>query len=163
MEEAAKAVTAAPGGSAGWLHLFHILGVLVYAGGVILESRLLALLADAPPESRAASAALGRRLYLWLVLPFGALMVASGLYLLIVDPEGRSYFRQAAFHMKLTLVAALLIVEHVLVIRPLKGLAKGTLDPARARPLLRAAHPLVLLLVFGILLALFVLRGPAAG
>lgn len=146
-----------------WLHLAHVAGVIVYAGGVIVESRILSSLAGAAAETRAATAAVARSVYLRLVLPLGALMVASGLWLLIADPEGRGYLKQPAFHVKLTLVVVLMAVEHFLVIRPLKGIAKGTFDPARGRTLLAAAHPAVVVLVLGILFALFVLRGPTPG
>ena len=147
-----------PAAPPGWLLAAHVMGVLVYAGGVIVESRLLGLIAAAAAETRAASAAAARGVYLRLILPFGVLMLGSGLYLLLSDPAGKEYLKKPYFHVKLTLVLMLMAVEHLMVIRPLKGLAKGTADPDRGGALYRAAHPVVLVLVLGILLALFVLR-----
>ena len=151
-----------PGGGLGpWLHLAHVAGVLVYAGGAVVGSKVLASLADAPAETRAATAAAVRGAYLRLVLPFGVLMLGSGLWLLLGDPDGRHYLKDPAFHVKLTLVAALLGVEHALVLRPLRGVARGTLDPTGRRTLLAASHGAVVALVLAILFALFVLRkGP---
>lgn len=157
MEQAKRALESAPAGVPGWLMMLHVLGVVVYAGGVLLQARLLALVAAAAADVRASMAALARRVYLWILLPFGALMLATGVYLLVSDPGGEGYMKQGAFHMKITLVLVLMIVEHVMVLRPLKGLSRGV-EPQQGLAMYRAAFPLVLLLVFAILLALFVLR-----
>ncbi len=151
---AAAAVPAVPG----WLLAAHLLGVMVYAGGVITVSRMTASIAALEAAARAGAASVARRTYLLLILPMGVLMVGSGLWMLLTDPAQKGYMKLPAFHVKLTLVLALMIVEHVLVIRPLKGMAKGTAVPAADSVLPRAAHALCLLLVAGILLALFVLR-----
>jgi uncharacterized membrane protein len=141
----------------GWLLAAHLLGVLGYAGGILTVSRMLGTLGALPAESRAGAAGAARRTYLLFLLPMGVLMVGSGLYLLIGDPGGQGYMKQPAFHVKLTLVAVLVIVEHLMVIRPLRGLAKGTGAPPDAAAA-RTAHLLCLLLVAGILVALFLMR-----
>ncbi|MCK6480316.1 MAG: hypothetical protein L6R43_09235 [Planctomycetes bacterium] len=141
----------------GWLLAAHLLGVLGYAGGILTVSRMLGTVGSLPQESRAGAASAARRAYLLFLLPMGVLMVGSGLWLLIGDPGGQGYMKQAAFHVKLTLVAVLMIVEHLMVIRPLKALSKGggaPPDPAAAA----TAHALCLLLVAGILGALFLMR-----
>ena len=163
MQEVQQAVEAGTTGTGaalvpGWILALHVLGVMVYAGGVITVSRMMAPLAALEAGARAAAASVARRTYLLLILPMGVLMVGTGLYLLIGDPGAQHYMKQPAFHVKLTLVLALMIAEHVLVIRPLKGMAKGTAVPAGDSVLPRAAHALCVLLVAGILLALFVLR-----
>jgi uncharacterized membrane protein len=142
----------------GLLQAVHVLGVLAYAGGVITISRMMAPIAALHAEARTGAASVARRAYLLFILPMGVVMVASGLYLLIADPGSQGYLRQPAFHVKLTLVAALMVAEHLMVIRPLKAMAKGTMVPAGTSTHPRAAHALVVLLVAGILLALFVLR-----
>lgn len=158
MQEAKEVVATAAATVPGWLLAAHVLGVMVYAGGVITVSRMLAPLAALEASARAAAASVARRTYLLLLLPMGVLMVGSGLYILVSDPGGQGYMKLPAFHVKLTLVLALMIVEHVLVLRPLRGMAKGTAAPAADSVLPKAAHALTVLLVAGILLALFVLR-----
>jgi len=157
-QEPAAAIAAAAPAVPGWLLLAHVLGVIGYAGGVLAVSRLLVLVARSEPSLRASAAALGRRVYLSLVLPAAVLLFGSGIYLLVADPAGKGYMKQGYFHMKLTLVLILMIVDHLLVLRPLKDLAKGGTAEGKAG-LFAAGHAAVALLVSAILMALFVLRG----
>ena len=158
MQDPIPMAQAAAPAAPGWLLALHLLGVVVYAGGVIVMSRVVGLLSRAPAESRAASASVARSVYIRTILPFAGLAVASGVYMLLADPGDRHYLRQHAFHAKLTLVVLLMAAEHMLVLRPLKGLATGTGDPARGGALYRVGHPVVLVLVAAILFALFMLR-----
>ncbi len=142
----------------GWFPVVHLLAAILYVGGILSAARLLALISGAEKEARTAAAALGRRVYLTLTLPAGVVLLASGIYMLIDDPAGKSYMKQGWFHVKLTLVLLILMADHLLVLRPLKGIARGTDDPAGQVPLLRAAFPMLALLALGILLAIFVVR-----
>jgi uncharacterized membrane protein len=146
----------AAGAIPAWFPVVHLLAAIVYVGGILSAARLLGILAGADKEMRIAAAAFGRRVYLSLTLPAGLILVGTGIWLLATDPGGQAYLKHGWFHMKLTLVLLLVIVDHLLVLRPLRGLARGTLDPSGQAPLLRAAFPVIALLAMGVLLAIFV-------
>ena len=141
-----------------WFPVVHLLAAILYVGGILSAARLLALLSGTEKEVRASAAAMGRRVYLPLTLPAGVALVGTGVYLLAADPAGQEYMKHGWFHVKLTLVLLIVMVDHILVLRPLRGLARGTLDPGPQVLLLRAAFPMLALLALGVLLAIFVVR-----
>jgi uncharacterized membrane protein len=150
--------TAARAAEAGWFRMAHVLGAVVYLGGSFTASRLLGLLAKSGDSVRSAAAGMGRRVYLTLTLPAGLLLVGTGLYMAIADPDGVGYWKKPWFHMKLTLAVLIVMVDHLLVMRPLKALAKGGADPKSQEGLYRAGFWLLALLSFALLMALFVIR-----
>jgi uncharacterized membrane protein len=144
--------------AAGWLRLAHVFGVVAWAGGVLTVSRLLGGIVRAEEPARQTMAALSRRVYLGIAFPGLLLLLGAGLYILIADPEGHEYLKQPYMHIKLTVVLLLLVVDHMLVMRPLKALAKGGADPAGQEGLYRAGFWMYSLLLLVVLIALFVVR-----
>ncbi len=149
---------AAEAAAAGWFKMLHVLGALVFLGGSFTAARLLGMLITADEKVRAAAAAMGRRAYLTLTLPAGLLLVGAGLYLLIKDPQGVGYLKQPWFHVKLTMAVLILVVDHLLVMKPLKALAKGGPDPRAHAALYRAGFWMLGLLTFALCVSLFVIR-----
>ena len=152
------AEVAATAAAAGWFRMAHVFGALVFLGGSFSAARLLGLLIRAEDSVRASSAAMGRKVYLTLTLPAGLLLVGTGIYTLATDPQGVHYFTQPWFHVKFTMAILILMVDHLLVMRPLKVLAKGGPDPRSHEGLYRAGFWMLGLLTFVLCLALFVLR-----
>jgi len=161
MDSSLQAVKGAADAAAagGWPRLFHVFGAVAYIGGILAVSRLLALLPSTEAGPRASAAALARRVYLTVALPGLVVLLLAGLHTAFADPREQHYFRQPWFHMKLTVVLLLLVVDHLLVLRPLKALARGEGDPQAHAALYRAAFWIVGLLTFVLLMALFVFRG----
>jgi uncharacterized membrane protein len=149
---------AALAGQVGWVRLFHVFGAVAYLGGILAVSRILALLPSAEEALRRGAASLARRAYLTVALPGLVVLLLAGLHTAFADPLGRGYFRQPWFHMKLTLVVLLLAVDHLLLLRPLKAVARGEGEGAVPGPLVRVAFWMIGLLAFALLLTLFVLR-----
>lgn len=157
--ELPKAVAEAAA-SAGWLRLAHVLGAVVYVGAVLSAARLLAILPGTGDPARAAGAALGRRVYVSVALPALLLLLGAGGWKAFVDPGWSAYGKQPWFHVKLTMAVLLLVADHLMVLRPLKALAKGGPGPAAGGVLLRAAFWVILFLTFVLLVALFLVRRP---
>jgi uncharacterized membrane protein len=144
----------------GWLLLLHVLGVLLWAGGLVLVTRLLASVVTLAPDARQAAACALRSGYLKVVFPGFLVAFLTGLYFFLGNPGEQPYMKEGWFHMKLTLLLILMVVDHVMVMRPLKALAKGTMsgDPAKRITTFQFAHVAVALLAVGILTAVFVIR-----
>lgn len=144
----------------GWLLAAHLLGVVAWAGGLLVLTRALWAVVALQPDAREAAAGALRRGYLTVVFPGSLLAILTGLYLLIGDPGEQTYMKQGWMHVKLTLLLLLMAAEHVMVMRPLKALSRGTMsgEPARRAPLFRFAHLAVVLLTAGILAAVLVMR-----
>lgn len=149
---------AADAAAAGWFKMLHVLGALVFLGGSFSAARLLGMLITADEKVRVAAAAMGRRVYLTLTLPAGLLLVGAGIYLIVKDPQGVGYFKQPWFHVKFTIAILILVVDHLLVMKPLKALAKGGPDPRAHAGLYRAGFWMLGLLTFVLCVALFVIR-----
>jgi uncharacterized membrane protein len=152
------AEVAATAADAGWFKMLHVLGALVFLGGSFSAARLLGLLIKAEATVRTSAAAMARKVYITLTLPAGVLLVGTGIYTLVTDPGQVGYMKQGWFHMKLTIVTLILMVDHLLVMRPLKALARGGADPRASEGLYRAGFWMLGLLSFALCLALFVIR-----
>ncbi len=153
----------APATAPGWVLLLHVLGAVVYGGGLVALTRLLVALCGADDSARTALAAAGRKAYLMATFPGSLVLFATGLYLLIGDPAGKAYMKQGYMHVKLTLIVLLLVIDQVLVMRPFKRISKGTWtgDLSRAGGMFLAAHLACLVCLGGILTALYILRDAA--
>jgi uncharacterized membrane protein len=158
MDPQKAAEVAATAADAGWFRMLHVLGALVFLGGSLSAARLLGFLINADEKVRAGAAVLGRKVYLTLTLPAGVLLIGSGIYTLVTDPREVHYFKQPWFHVKFTMAILILVVDHLLVMKPLKALAKGGPDPRASAGLYRAGFWMMGLLTFVLCLALFVLR-----
>ncbi|MHC4821640.1 MAG: CopD family protein, partial [Planctomycetota bacterium] len=150
----------APAAVPAWLLLLHVLGAVVYGGGLVALTRLLVALCKAEDPARTALATAGRKAYLMATFPGSLVLFATGLYMLLGDPAGKAYMKQGYMHVKLTLIVLLLVVDQVLVMRPFKRISKGTWsgDLPKAGGMFLAAHLACLVCLAGILTALYVLR-----
>jgi uncharacterized membrane protein len=158
-ETAAKAAeVAVKANEAGWFRMAHVLGALVYFGSVMAAARLLGPLGRAEAGTRAATASMLRTVHLTLTFPAALLLLGSGIYMLVVDPAGVGYLKQPWMHIKLTVALLILAVDHLLIMKPLKGFAKGTADPAALGGLHKAGFWMLGLLAIALTTALFVVR-----
>lgn len=144
---------------ANWPRLAHVFGVIVYVGSLLAIARILALLATAPPEARSLAAAKARNAHMSVSFPGLLILLLAGIHSVFSNPEKRNYFREPWFVMKLTLVLLLITVDHVLIVRPLKALAKDDkADLSSQASLFRAGFWVVGLLFFAILMSVYVFR-----
>jgi uncharacterized membrane protein len=158
--EATQAVrdAASQAAAAGWVRLAHVLGAMIYGGGLLVVAKMLAGLARVDPKARPPAAAALRRVYLGLVFPGLLVLLLAGLHTAFMDPAGAEYLKQPWFHMKLTVALLILIVDHMMVGRPLKGFAKGTADPRTQESMYAAPFWILALLIFALTVALYVIR-----
>ncbi|MFQ5844318.1 MAG: hypothetical protein ACE5JG_04940 [Planctomycetota bacterium] len=131
----------------GWLRWIHLVGVVVYAGGLLTLTRFL---------GHAVAYRVLRRRYLLVGLPGLFLLVASGLTLLIWDPAHKGYLGRPYFHVKLGGVLVVLASDLVLM-RKLFTLSPDGEQPRPA--LFKALHGVAALGVLAILAAVTIIRG----
>jgi len=107
----------------------HIIGIIVWMGGLMMLSRLLGLhteLAEAP----AALERFERRTYFWAVVPGGLLTLATGFTMLFFKGLSPMHYLApdgpwgTTFHLKLTLVF-LIFVFDLSVMRAMNKLHRG--------------------------------------
>lgn len=139
-----------------WLKWVHVLGVVIYVGGLMALTRLLGhavRFPDAP--SRTNAYRVFQRMHKFANWVGLGLMVVAGLWLLVWDPMGKHYLKQPYFHVKLTAIVVLLACD-VLFARKLFALeGEGTQPPAT---FFRVMHGIVGLALLGALAALFLIR-----
>jgi len=141
-----------------WLVGLHLLGLVVYAGGLLALTRLLGhAVRFETVDARASAYRVFRRMHFlvdWIGL---ALLLATGLAMLIADPAGKHYLRQPYFHVKLTCVALLLACDFAVLTRFLLRLRADGVQPRAA--VFRALHGIAALCVVGALGAVTVIKG----
>ncbi|MFT5433870.1 MAG: putative membrane protein [Myxococcota bacterium] len=138
-----------------WLLSAHIIGIVMWAGTLMVLTRLMSWTASRPVVERPPIIAFQKRLLFGGALPGLALTVAAGTWMLIELDFGplRSSVVGAGFHIKLTLVAALIAV-HFVVQAKLQALEYPDASPGRVRALhgvvsaLVAATIIVVLVVY---------------
>lgn len=132
--------------------VFHLLGAVLWLGGLLAMSRAMAAMAKQPVAMRPGLAYLGGRFHILAAL--GALLsIPSGLYQLSLWPDGS--FRHAGWlHAKLTLILGLVIV-HGLCWAKLKNWQKASASTALPRGTASALHGVVGLILIGILGAVY--------
>ena len=153
-EDAAQQVA----GAVNWPRLLHVFGVVTYVGSLLAIARILALLPSAPPPQRPGAAALARRAHMTVSFPALAVLILAGLHSAFAKPENRDYLKEPWFLLKMTLVLLVITVDHVLIVRPLKAIARDQVDPAAQKSLYRAGFWVIGLLFFALLLTLYVFR-----
>ena len=116
---------------------FHLIGIVFWAGGLVLLARMLALTSG---SGDAAAKAVGR-LWKGYVVPGSIVALATGVYQLMVKGLG-FYFAQGWFHGKVTAVLVLLAVTVVTGFEVGKA-AKGGVPNAKK---LNAMHGIAALL-----------------
>lgn len=93
----------------GWTLVFHLAGLVFWLGSLLVVTHVLAVHAEEP--SREAQAALGRlemKLLKGLTHPGAAIMVVSGILLLVQLPFA---LRELWFYLKLLLVVVLIVLD----------------------------------------------------
>lgn len=105
-----------------WLSAFHIVGLILWLGGIVTLARLLGHHSGLESkEARQALIPFERKSYLMAVLPGFLLTLGTGLALFLgngvgyyLDPQGSW---GATFHLKLTLVVVLIILDQLVFFR----------------------------------------------
>jgi putative membrane protein len=136
----------------GWALVFHILGIVLWMGGLLISTHLLAALADTSSEE--ARQALGRllgKLFNSIAHPGAILTILAGMLLFSENPQ---YYLEATWmHVKLLLVAILvgLDVATYVVFRAERGGRKKA-----GRGALMALHGLTALVFLGVLIMVII-------
>jgi protoporphyrinogen IX oxidase len=139
-----------------WLKWLHLVGVVIYAGGFLSLTRLIGhAVRFESPIARADAFRVFRRMHKFVDWPGLAIMLVTGVWLLLKQPS--VYFKNPTgyFHIKLTLIVVLLVCE-VLLSRKLFSLrAEG--EQPRAT-FFRVLHGVSALAIVGILYAVMIVR-----
>ncbi len=136
---------------------FHLLGVVLWMGGLLTLSRLLGYHVLEHPSVRPRYAWLEARLNYAVAIPGAFLTLGTGVTQMALD--GADYFRSARWlHIKLGLVAAIALVHILLTVKQMR-IRRGPADAPLRRAPFAAAHGTLGLLLMGALL-LAVLKQP---
>ena len=129
-----------------WIAGFHVVGIIVWMGGLVTLARLLGH--HASLESDAARQSLiqfERRSYLWAILPGFLVSLTTGLIMLLGKAGAPGLYLKAdgpwgaTFHLKLTLVVGLIVLDQ-LVFWKMRKLHK---DDEGSRGFFMASHGIV--------------------
>jgi uncharacterized membrane protein len=149
---------AAEGVSAGygWLKWVHVLGVVIYVGGLMALTRLLghAVRFDAA-GSRSDAYRIFKRMHKFANWAGLGLMLVAGLVLLFWDPAGKAYLKKPYFHMKLTAVVVLAACDIMFTRKLMRLEGEG---PQPKATFFRIMHGVVGLTLLVTLAALFLVR-----
>jgi putative membrane protein len=130
----------------------HLLGAVLWTGGILAISRVMVLMTKQPAALRPVLAHLGTRFNI-LALLGAVLSVASGLYQLSLWPVG--FFKEARWmHHKLTLILVLVVV-HGLCWTKLRTWQKADDKTPLSRGLAAGLHGVAGLVLIGILLTVY--------
>jgi uncharacterized integral membrane protein (TIGR00701 family) len=134
----------------GWLVGFHLIGVVLWMGGLLTFSRVLGYHSKEHPSVRPRLTYIEGRLNALVAWPGAFLTIVFGLWLTI--DHGMAWFRVAAWlHFKLALVVAALAIHVVLTVKHYKIRRAHPAEPM-SRALFAALHGIVGLLVIAIVL-----------
>jgi putative membrane protein len=98
-----------------WLLTFHLVGVVLWMGGLLTFSRVLGYHAREAPSVRPRYSWLEGRLNYLVTIPGAAVTIGFGLAL--VSVYGRAWFAVATWlHYKLALVGAVLVLHAILTV-----------------------------------------------
>lgn len=132
-----------------WLLALHLLGVVLWTGGLLNLTRILGYHARESPSVRPRYSWLEGRLDFLVTVPGAVITVATGIAQAWAD--GAVYFRAATWlHVKLALVA-IVAMMHVFVSRRHRALARGPTDVVMKRGPYAAVHGTLGLIVIAIL------------
>jgi putative membrane protein len=140
-----------------WLKLVHVLGMVIYVGGVLTLTRMLGhAVRYESPVSRADAYRVMKRMH--VLVDWGGLflMLAAGLWLLVADPLSKAYMKQGYFHLKLTCVVVLFVCDFFLSRRLFRLRGDG---PQPGAGFFKVMHGIAGLALLGALAAVFVIRG----
>lgn len=94
----------------GWFLVLHLLGMVLWVGSLLVVTLVLAAhCQEAGAEARQVLLRVETRLFQGVAHPGAALMVLTGLLLVLTDPS--SYLRAPWLHAKLLLVAFLVVFD----------------------------------------------------
>lgn len=140
-----------------WLMVFHMTGIVFWMGGLLILTRLLVLRTEETDDGVADRlAAITKRLYWGTAVAGLTLTLVTGLWQLIELDWGPldAKVEGAGFHIKLTLVAALIGVHVWMHL----AIAKATKERPKGAGLFKAMHGVVGLLLLGVLISVLVVR-----
>jgi len=129
---------------------FHIIGIVMWVGGLIILTRMLTLFSSNSPSSKSNGCSdearkITRRLYLGWVLPGFVIVVFSGMYQLGV--RGMAfYFSQSWFHGKAALVLVLFFLT-ILVGKVVKNVSENVVISKKMVMSLHGLSALILVAV----------------
>jgi putative membrane protein len=134
----------------GWLLGFHLIGVVLWMGGLMAFSRIMGYHAKEAPSVRPRYSFLEARLNYLVALPGALLTVAFGLGL--AWEHGMQWFRVASWlHYKLVLVTGVVVI-HVLLSVKAYQIRRAAPSAPVSRALYASLHGTVGLLLIAIVL-----------
>jgi putative membrane protein len=134
----------------GWLLGFHLIGVVLWMGGLLSFSRILGYHTKEDPSVRPRYTFLEGRLNYLVAVPGALLTIAFGLWLAV--QHGMQWFRVAVWlHWKLTLVLAVLVIHVVLSVKHHQIRRAPPAQPL-SRGLYASLHGMIGLLLIAIVL-----------
>jgi putative membrane protein len=130
-----------------WVLVFHLTGLVFWLGSLLVVTHVLAVHSEEPSmEARAVLGRLEMKLLKSLAHPGAALMVITGIILIAEKPH---YLREHWLHVKLLLVALLIVLDLRVYFRTTASLA-GRAELRRRECM--ALHGAISLVLFGILI-----------
>jgi putative membrane protein len=135
-----------------WLVGFHLIGVVLWMGGLLSFSRILGYHAKELPSARPRFTFIEGRLNWLVAVPGAVLTIVFGLWL--INDYGMAWFRVASWmHWKLALVAAVAVIHVILTVKH-RQIRRAHPAQPMSRALYAALHGTVgLLLIIIVLLA----------
>jgi protoporphyrinogen IX oxidase len=135
-----------------WLVGFHLIGIVLWMGGLLSFSRILGYHAKELPSARPRFTFIEGRLNWLVAVPGAVLTIVFGLWL--TNDYGMAWFRVASWmHWKLALVAGVAVIHVILTVKH-RQIRRGHPAQPMSRALYAALHGTVgLLLIIIVLLA----------
>jgi len=113
-----------------WLLALHILGITLWAGGLLAATLVLAQSAATESAARTTAAQPARKLMRLLADPGAGLAILAGVWMLLSDASG--YFAQRWFQTKLVVVIGLVALHGVVAVLAKRASAGGAFASKQA-------------------------------
>jgi uncharacterized integral membrane protein (TIGR00701 family) len=134
----------------GWLIGFHLIGVVLWMGGLMAFSRILGYQSKELPSVRPRLTFIESRLNMLVAAPGALLTIVFGVWLAV--QHGAAWFRVASWlHYKLALVCVVLVIHVVLTVK-IRQIRRAAPSAPMSRGLYAALHGTVGLLLIAIVL-----------
>ena len=138
------------------LKLFHVLSVVMFAGGTLILSRVIASSKKGSDEFKQTVSGVVLRIYKIAVLPLGVVLVATGLRMVMLNPGLMAADTAGPWlHIKLTLVLILIVADQIFF-GMLRKAARGEIPENWGR--FNMVHGISGLAFIGILVCVYILR-----
>lgn len=106
-----------------WTLVFHMLGIVLWIGGLLMTTVLLSRhVQETAPEARAALTRLEKKSMRAMADPGALVTILAGVTVILLN---RTYLSEGWLHFKLLIVVALIIMHGYIGIE-MKGVQKGT-------------------------------------